>query len=281
MFQGTSVTYSKSKNSSLINKHLNYGKKRITVNKTRVVNSKSERIVLKKKPTKISISNCTKNIQTPDRRETYLIDEKENLLNLKTNVIGQENIFNSPSKMKQRFRHADNKFQNNDFNFMNITNDNLNCSLDSLDEPLKKTTNRYSLFNDFCLTPLKSTENILSPFSTTSKSNSFNTTNMDLASNSFSISMFKPIEASTADKTYEYTPPEKRQNNRVSVNLKNLFEEDSKDNLNRPNKTYVKELEPFRTSDDDSDDKESSDVNKTQEWVNRHVAHNHTSNVST
>lgn len=277
MFQGTSVTYSKSKNSSLINKHLNYGKKRITVNKTRVVNSKSERIVLKENPMKISKLNCKENIQTPARRETYLIEEKENLPNLKTNVFGQEHIFTSPSKMIQKFRHADNKFQNNDINYINITNDNLNCSLDSLDEPLNKSINRYSVFNDFCLTPLKSTENLISPFSITSKSNSFNTTNIDLTSISFSTSTFKPIEASTADKMYEYTPPENRQPNRVSVNLNNLFEENSKDNLNRPNKTYVKELETFRTPDE----KKSLDIKETQEWVIRHVANNNTSNVPT
>lgn len=183
MFQGNSVTYSKSKNSSLITKNLNYGKKRFILNKTRVINSKSERIVLMKNPTKISKSTCTDNIQTPARRETYLIEneDKENLSDLKANLVVQENIFTSST---QRFRLGNNDFNNH----INMKNENFNYSFDSLDEPLGKTVNHYFP----CLTPLKNTENLISPFSTTSKSNSLNKTNKDLASISFNTSVFKP-----------------------------------------------------------------------------------------
>lgn len=270
MFQGTFVSYSKSKNSSLIKKHLNHGKKKITLNKTRVVNSKSERIVLTENRAKISESICPESIQTPARRETYLIEEKENFPNSKPIVFDQNNMFTSPI---QRLRHDYMKFSNNDFN---KTNGNLNCSFDSLNEPLKKPVNHYSPFNDFCLTPLKSTENLLSPFSTTSKSNSFKTTDLDLPSISFNTSIFKPIEASTAGKIIEFTPPEERKPNRISVNLNKIFKENSDNDSNKPNKTYTKELESFMTP---PNDEKSVDTWKTQEWVVSHAIMNPTSNI--
>ncbi|VVC41764.1 Hypothetical protein CINCED_3A009489 [Cinara cedri] len=224
---------------------------------------------------KISKSICPENIQTPARRETYLIEEKENLSNLKTKLFDCDNMLSNPIQI---LRQKDNKCPNYDLNnHFNKTNDNLNYSFDSLDEPLKKPVTNYSSFNDFCLTPLKSTENLLSPFSSIGKSNSFNTTNIDLASISYNTSIFKPIEASTAGKIYEYTPPEERKPNRVSMNLNKIFKESPKNDLSRPNKTYNKELESYLTPPNDG---KSLDFGKTQEWVIKHAPPNHTNSTS-
>lgn len=234
MFQSTrsKVTYSKSKNSSYIQKQLNCGQKKITLNKSKVINSKTERIVLVGK--QISRSVCSDTLQSPIRRQTFLIAEKENHPQLKKKIFNQNAITDS----EYNFKRPDKKHQDFFFNsHFNIQDEKINCDLmsdDSLDGSLKKMIGDNSLFNDICLTPLKSTENLISPFGTSLGCHQFNETFQDL---NLPSSPFKPIESSTVAKSHT---PEERKSDKVTVNLCNKFEEIPDHDNNKANTTFIK-----------------------------------------
>lgn len=192
------------------------------MNKTKIVNCKSERIVLVGNSAKLSESTCLNQntLETPIRRQTYLVGEKENLPNLKKNMFCLD-FTDSNYSFKRPHKNRQNQVFNNHFNFQN---ENKNCNImsdDSLDEPLKIVDIDNSPFNNFCLTPLKSTENLLSPFSISKQCKSFDKTDEHLELTSLNTSLFQPIDASTGAKTYT---PEAKKSTRVSVNLCNKFD---------------------------------------------------------
>ncbi|XP_025421851.1 protein abnormal spindle-like isoform X3 [Sipha flava] len=238
--KGASITYSKSKNSNLIRKQLNCGQKKITLNKTKVTNYKSERIILGKNDKKKSKLHCPESsIDQEIRRETFLINDKENYAELANKIFDEDICSNI---IEHNFKYSNKKFQDHDINnHFEVHNLNMNRSImsnDSLDGSLQIIDSNKSPFNDFYLTPLKNTKNLLSPFSTTKKCKK-NDNNLAFAS--FSPSPFKPIEASTGAKTFT---PDERKPKRISVNLCNKFEDPLKNDTNKDGVTFIKDVNP-------------------------------------
>lgn len=233
------MTLSKSKNSNLAKNKLIGGQNKIILNKTRFVNSVSERVALVNNATKISEPIQSETLESPMRRQTYLVEEKENIPNLENNMIGYDPTFTS---FEHYFKRSVKNCQNTTFS-NHINTQNTNCDImtdDSLDESLNKLTNNSSPFNNFFLTPLKSTKNLISPFGTTKKI-SFDIADENMAFTSFTASPFKPIDASTAAKIYT---PDNRKPTRVSVNLCEKFEEIPENKLNIDNATFIKNISP-------------------------------------
>ncbi|KAF0764759.1 protein abnormal spindle-like isoform X1 [Aphis craccivora] len=238
--KGTSVTLAKSKNTDLTKNRFNSGQNKITLNKTRFVRCASERVLLVDNATKISAPIRADALESPMRRQTYLVGEKENIPNLENNMVNQDTIFISSD---YGLKHADKNHQSTTINNL-FNTQSANCDImtdDSLDESLNKLISTNSPFNDFFLTPLKSTENLLSPFSTTKKCINFDIADENTAFTSFNTSPFKPIDASTGAKTYT---PDNRKPTRISVNLCEKFKEIPKDNSNIDSTTFIKNISP-------------------------------------
>jgi len=168
-----------------------------------------------------------KSPQLTIRRQTYLVGEKENLPVSKNNILGRDTILTSPERSVKRpdQRRQDYVF-NDHFNLKNLNSSSSPLSDDSLEKPLMKIISNNSQFNEFCLTPLKSTENLLSPFSDKNLYNSFDDQiNFDitdgiLPSNSSNSSHLKSEDAFTAAITYT---PKDIKSNELSINLCSRF----------------------------------------------------------
>jgi len=168
-----------------------------------------------------------KSPQLPIRRQTYLVREKENLPISKNNVLGRDTVLTSPERSVKRpdQRRQDYVF-NNHFNLKNLNSSSSPLSDDSLEKPIMKIISNNSQFNEFCLTPLKSTENLLSPFSDKNLYNSFDDqisfdiTDGILASTSSNSSHFKSEDALTEAITYT---PKDIKSNESSINLCSRF----------------------------------------------------------
>lgn len=129
------------------------------------VTEKNEITSLIENPT-IDTKPISAKIESPSiRRQTYLIREKENFPNQKKNALTRDTILSSPERSLKR---PDQKRQdyvfNNHFSFKNLNKSSSPMSDDSIEFPLKKAVSYINHSNDFRLTPLKSTENLLSPF---------------------------------------------------------------------------------------------------------------------
>lgn len=190
---------------------------------------KTERIILVENPEKIPES-----LQSI-RRETFLVREKENVPVMKKNILGRNTILTSPERsIKRPYQTCQDHVFNNHFSLIHLNKSSSPMSDDSLDKPLIKINVDKSELNNFCLTPLKSTENLFSPNSTTQKSNSFNNLlNIDITDGSFaSTSLYSPsfkLEDSTTDLT---RTAENRTTAEMSMNIYNNFIETPEDELN-------------------------------------------------
>jgi len=96
---------------------------------------------------------------------------------------------------------------------------------DSLENPSNKIIMNISQLNEFSLTPLKSTENLLSPFSVKKQLNNFDDRmSVDVIdgplNSSLSNTIFQPQDEMTAALTYT---PENQKPTKVCVNLWNKF----------------------------------------------------------
>lgn len=157
-----------SKSSNLAKNQSKCSKNKVTVYKRKIIptvddNSAIEHI-------------CAENRLSLDRPndQTYLVREKENLPVLKKNILGRETILTSP---EHKFKRPDQKFEerifHNHFKLRNLNSSSSPMSDDSLETPPKKKTTIDSLMNEFCLTPLKSSENLLSSFNTLNQLSGF------------------------------------------------------------------------------------------------------------
>jgi len=274
MFQNSAIIYPKSKNLGLIKKPFNCSRKKIMLNKAKAFNSKSERIVLVGNITKLSETVSSEFLQTPVRRQTYLVGEKENVPNIKQNT-SRQNFTDSQHSIKRPDKKRQDQVFNNHFNIQYQSN---NCSLlsdDSLDEPLKIITDNSSPFNDFCLTPLKSTENLLSPFSTTKKCKSFNVSDEKFDFTPY-VSPFMPINASTGAKNFT---PEERKPTRISVNLCNKFQNTPRNNFKKSNSTFIKDNIDSKTFITSPKTEQSFDFSHKQECISTTPIHKSSSKV--
>jgi len=243
------------------------------LNKTKFIKSASERVVLVDNSTKISEPLHAEILESPMRRQTFLVGEKENIPNFENNMIDYDTTFNS---FEHCFKRSDGKYQHTTFsNHINTKNTNYDIMTDdSLDESPKKLISSNSPFNDFVLTPLKSTENLISPFSTTKKYNTFNIPDENMAFTSFNTSPFKPIDASTAAKIYT---PDNRKPTRVSVNLCEKFEEILKNESIIDSATFIKNISP-KQFELPPKVEESFNMSHNHEWTTARKPTHHTSN---
>lgn len=160
----------------MITTPLNCNHKVTLPNNTKTISYTTEKISSEKNSVKISEEPISsKSPQSPIRRQTYLVREKENYPVTKTNVVGRDTILTSPERsVKRPDQRRQDYFFNNHFNFKNLNSSSSPLSDDSLEKPLMKIVANNSQFNEFCLTPLKSTENLISLFSNKSLCNSSN-----------------------------------------------------------------------------------------------------------
>lgn len=257
----------------MANNKFNGGQNKIILNKTKFINSASERVVLVDNSTKISEPIHAEMLESPMRRQTFLVGEKENIPNLENNMNDYDTTFTS---FEHCFKHLDGKYQYNAFS-NHINTQNKNCDImtdDSLDESPKRLISSNSPFNDFFLTPLKSTENLISPFSTTKKSTTFDIADENMAFTSFNTSPFKPIDASTAAKIYT---PDNRKPTRVSVNLCEKFEEIPKNKSNIDSATFIKNISP-KQFELPQKVEQSFNISQNHEWTTTRTLMHHTSN---
>lgn len=150
-------------------------KKNIHINKIKVTVCKEDRIpIVNDNPAIERI--CAKTQLSPDRPDdqTYLVREKENLPVMKKKILGRDTILTSPEhKIKRPDQKFENRIFHNHFKLKNLNSSSSPMSDDSLEIPLNKKTTVDFQMNEFCLTPLKSSENLLSSFSTMNQLSSF------------------------------------------------------------------------------------------------------------
>lgn len=254
----------------------------MVLNKTKIFNSKSERIVLVEKSSAISESICTENLQSPLRRQTYLVEEKENLPDSQRNIFGRNTMLTSPERS---FKRPDKDRHNHVFNnHFDIQNQNKSFGLmsdDSLDEPVKGIVNCTSPFNNFCLTPIKNSENLLTPFSTEKRDKSYEIPfGLDDTDGDFTMlhsPSFKPRDTSTASKT---RTPEDIKPTKISVNLCSKFENNSKDELNKASVTFIKNSMNPESFISPPEVKQPYDIIQKHVWTITPSSHHRTSNTN-
>lgn len=174
MFQNTTSTYSKFESSYVIKKQLHCDNKLIP-DKTKDVTYMTEISSLEKHTAKSPEPSIEKTQQLPFRRQTYLVGEKENLPDSKSTTFCRNTMLTSPERsVKRPDQKSQDQFFNNHFSFKNPNKSLSPISDDSLEKPLQKIMVNDSQLNEFNLTPLQSTENLISIFSAKKKLNLFN-----------------------------------------------------------------------------------------------------------
>lgn len=266
----------------------NYSKLKKVKKKTiKDIKCKTEIINLVENSTKIPEPINSESIQLPIRRQTYLVKEKENRPISKNNVLGRDTILTSPERSIKR---PDQKQQdyvfNNHFNIKNLNKSSSPMSDDSLEKPLKKIVVNNSQLNDFCLTPLKSTENLLSPLSVNKQFNNFdNQLNCDdtdghYTSISSNLSHFEDTSTTVKTKNIQdvSNTSENKKLSTMSLNLCNEFMKMSNDGLNNNigldivnTGLFVLPQKPKQSSDFDS---------HNNEWTTANTMHHHTSKIT-
>lgn len=228
MFQHASSTYSKLKTAPKVKDSYN---------------CKTEIIHLVGNSTKLQEPISTKSLTSPIRRQTYLVGEKENLPISKKQILGRDTILTSPERSIKRpdQKRQDHVF-NNHFNIKNLNKSSSSMSDDSLENPLKKIMVHSSQLNDFCLKPLKSTENLLSPFNSKQSDDINNALNFDVTDGNFASissvsSPFKFEELLGSNITVQNTlnKSEDKKLSTVPLNLCNVFMKMSNDELDTTN----------------------------------------------
>lgn len=248
---------------------------KVLPNKTKHVNSKNERVILVKPPANIPQPIIEET--QPIRRQTYLVREKENLPISKKIMLGRDTILRSPERSIKRpdQRRQDHVF-NKHFNLKNLNNSSSSMSDDSLEKPPNKIIMNISQLNEFCLTPLKSTENLLSPFSIKKQFNDFDVTDGPLASTLSNSSIFESQDELTATSTYT---PENQKTTKVCTNLWNKFMKSPEDKLTNDGTNvglHTINSQPCITSSE----VESNDFEQKCEWSPVHTIHKRTSKVT-
>lgn len=191
-------------------KQINYGQKKVLPNKKKVVEYKTEKIM---EPIDTEII----------RRQTYLVGEKENFPAMNKNVLGRDTILSSPehkSKRPNQRRH-DYVF-NNDFNSKNLNKSSSPFSDDSLEKTLKKCNINNSQLNEFCLTPLKCTDNFDSTSNVKNEFNSFNgSLSFDCTDGPYALTSTNAFSFNLEESSFVL--PEYPKSTEIAVNLCNTF----------------------------------------------------------
>lgn len=264
MFQGINSTSSKPKYSDLSKNQLSYRPKKIRPKKTKVDGGPALK--------KMCFEENSLKSSKPIRRETFIVVEKENF------PLCRNTLLSSPERSIKRpdQRRQDHVF-NNHFNFTNLNKSSSSMSDDSFENPKKKMiANDYSLFNDICFTPLKSTENLLSPFNISNQSNNFDVTDGPLAFTSPNSMSFEFKDA--LDLTHTLVS---KKSTKLPVNLCNMFMKTSDDELNKSSTQFELNAikpEPFLSSPEG--EHSSFELKQEQEWEVPHTTHHRTSKIT-
>jgi len=265
----------------LTKKQLKCVQEKILPNNTKPISHKKEKYIHVKKPA--TIPEPISEEPLPIRRQTYLVGEKENLPISKKIILGRDTILTSPERSIKRpdQRRQDHVF-NNHFNLKNLNKSSSPMSDDSLEKPLNKIIMNNSQLNNFCLTPLKSTENLLSPFSVKKPSNhfdgqlSFDVTDGPLASTLSNSSLLRPEDDLSATLTYI---PENQNPTKVCVNLCNKFIKSPENELTNSDTnvgSYTINSRPFVAASE----VESNIYEQKCEWSPTHTIQQCTSKVT-
>lgn len=153
-----------------------YNKKNIKTNKIKVTVCKGERLTI------VDDNHAIERIGAENRLsldrpndQTYLVGEKENLPVVKKKILGRETVLTSPEhKIKRPDQKFEDRIFHNHFKLKNLNSSSSPMSDDSLETPLNKKTTIDSFMNEFCLKPLKSSENLLSSFNSMNQLSGFN-----------------------------------------------------------------------------------------------------------
>lgn len=155
--------------------------------------------------------------------------------------MGRETVLSSPEhKCKRPDQRRQDHVFNHHFKIHNLNSSSSPISDDSLEKSSKLTMSDYFHHNDFNLTPLKSTENLLSTYNVKNKCNGFNNQFNECSFDtidgpsfiSSNMPLFEPKTTSTEAKIHT---PENRRSAKVSVNLCDKFIK-STDNSNEVSK---------------------------------------------
>lgn len=252
IFQGAISTYSNLKNSNLTKKP-------------------NKKITIGYKTEKISEPVDTEII----RRQTYLVGEKENLPAMNKNILGRDTILSSPEFKHKRPnpRRHDYVF-NNDFNSKNLNLSSSPLSDDSLEKSLKKCNHNNSQFNDFCLTPLKCTENLDPPFNVKKEFDSFGgDLSLDCTDGSFALTSTNSLSFKLEE---SFVLPEYPKSTETPVNLYNQF--------TKPENEYIIDNMHFESSTINSESlvsssevDQSSASSQKSTWTTRGIVYFSTS----
>lgn len=247
----------------MIKNKLNYRPKKVHLNKIKADGGPASKKMCYEENSLRPPKSINVKTNFPIRRETFIVVEKENFpLGRNTMLTSPERSFKRPDQRRQ-----DHVF-NNHFNLKNFNKSSSSMSDDSFENSKKKMIANDSLFNDFCITPLKSTENLLSPFNISNQLNSFDVSDGPLASSSTLMSFKLKDEL---DSTY---PLVNRKSTTIPVNLCNIFMKTSDDELNKSTtdfKPNAIKSEPFLSSPEG--ERSFLEFKQEQEWEVPQTSH--------
>lgn len=219
----------------------------------------------------------------PIRRQTYLVREKENLLVTKEKKC-RDTILTSPEhSIKRPDQKCQDEYFNNHFNLKNLSKSSNTISDDSLEKPFKIIINNYTQINDFNLSPLQSTENLVSTFSTKKQPDqfdgqlSFDFTDGPFTSSSPNSLKFKLKDSLNDAMTYS---PEKNESTQIPMHCCNQFMKTSKNELNTANSSFGSDTINSKSFLSFPEVEESPNSIQYHNWTSTHSPHHYTSKIT-
>lgn len=216
----------------------------------------------------------------PMRRQTYLVKEKENLPVTKKNIC-RDTILTSPEhSIKRPDQKRQDEYFNNHFNLKNLSKNSSLSDDDSLEKPFKIIINNCTEINDFNLSPLQSTENLPSTFSTKKQHDKFDgQLNLDFTDGSFTSSSPNSLKFKLKDSLNDVMTysPEKNESTQIHVNCCNQFLKTSKNELYTANSSF---------GSDTINSKSFLEIEKSpnsaqyHDWTTTHTLHHYTSKIT-
>lgn len=219
----------------------------------------------------------------PMRRQTYLVREKENLPVTKKNIC-RDTILTSPEhNIKRPDQKCQDEYFNNHFNIRNLSKSFSTMNDDSLEKPFKIIVNNCTQINDFNLSPLQSTENLVSTFSTKKQSDkfdgqlSFDFTDGLLSSSSPNSLQFKLKDSLNDAMTYS---PEKNELTQIPMTCCNQFMKTSKNELNTANSSFGSDTINSKSLLSFPEVEEFPTSTQYHDWTSTHTPHHYTCKIT-
>lgn len=235
-------------------------------------------------PEKTQQSICKEEtLLLPMRRQTYLVREKENFPVTKKNIC-RDTILTSPEhSVKRSDQKCRDEYFNNHFNLRNLSKSSSTMSDESLEKPFKIIINNCTQINDFNLSPLQSTENLVSTSSTKKQSNkfdgqlSFDFTDGPFTSSSPNSLQFKLKDLLNDAITYS---PEKNESIQIPMQCCNQFMKTSKNELNTANSSFESDTINSKSFLSFPEVEEFPNSTQYHDWTSTHTPHHYTSKIT-